>query len=146
MNPRDSWMSRMNGPVAIVKRSGVPRRVGRIMGLFTSPGRYWGSRGSGSPRASRPHAYLWLRFANAGHPDMQLVGRRLQDLRGLGTRPITTWQIPSTSGWRSIPSPLANDLIQLLEAAAALPAVVTQLTAAIRDYERDVLRQVTWQA
>jgi hypothetical protein len=38
-----------------------------------------------------------------------------------------------------------RDIVHLLELANAMASVLSQITAAICIYERDVLRQVTWQ-
>ncbi|MGH7173015.1 MAG: HEPN domain-containing protein [Gemmataceae bacterium] len=95
------------------------------------------------PRADRSHAFLWLRIANAGHADVELAGNRLNHLRGernaadydehrgmgqlLATRHVQT----------------AEAIIQVLDAAAIEP-VRTQITDAMKIYERDVLKDVTW--
>jgi hypothetical protein len=41
---------------------------------------------------------------------------------------------------------LAGDVVRLLEEAAALPTVCERITEAMRIYERDVLRDVSWRA
>jgi hypothetical protein len=38
----------------------------------------------------------------------------------------------------------AREVVSLLEQATTLPTVLSQITIAIRDYERDVLGDVTW--
>ncbi len=99
--------------------------------------------GFGVPRADRAHAYLWLRLANAGHPDVELAGNRLNHLRG--ERNAADYDEN-----RSVVQPLAarhvqsaEQIIQALDAAAVEP-VRTQITDAMKVYERDVLHDVTW--
>jgi hypothetical protein len=41
---------------------------------------------------------------------------------------------------------LAAGIIRLLDDLAATPAILAHVVDAIRAYERDVLREVTWQA
>jgi uncharacterized protein (UPF0332 family) len=97
------------------------------------------------PQADQAHAYLWLRLANSGHPDVQLAGRNLTYLRQIRNwadydldRPLDH---ATALGWVQ----MAEDVFQLLESAAAEPVIRTRITDAIKIYERDVLRQVTWQ-
>jgi uncharacterized protein (UPF0332 family) len=97
------------------------------------------------PQADQAHAFLWLRLANAGHPDVQHAGRDLNELRR-----ARTWadydldqflDHAAAVGWVQ----MAEAVFQLLESVAAEPVICTRITDAIRIYERDVLRQVTWQ-
>jgi hypothetical protein len=39
----------------------------------------------------------------------------------------------------------AHDFVHLLDQATTMTSVLSQITAVIRVYERDVLRDVTWQ-
>jgi hypothetical protein len=97
------------------------------------------------PQAEQAHAYLWLRLSNAGHVDIVEGGRKLRYLRSY--RNQAHYDIEDLFAHdRAIDAMnLADDIIKLLEAAAAMPALPTQITATIRIYERDVLRQTTWQ-
>ena len=97
------------------------------------------------PQGDQAHAYLWLRLANSGHPDVQRAGNVLNTLRTMRNRADYDLDQP-------FPHPLAvgqvdaaADVVGLLETAAALPSVLARITDAIRVYERDVLGQVTWQ-
>ena len=95
------------------------------------------------PRADRAHAYLWLRLANAGHPDVELAGNRLNHLRG--ERNAADYDESRTWGHllaaRHVQT--AEDIIQRLDGAAVEP-VRTQITDTMKVYERDVLHDVTW--
>jgi uncharacterized protein (UPF0332 family) len=96
------------------------------------------------PLADQAHAYLWLRLSNSGHPDVQTTGTSLARLR----------QMRNTADYNldhSLEQSIAMDyvvaaekVVELLESVPALPHVATGITEAIKNYERDVLRQVTW--
>jgi uncharacterized protein (UPF0332 family) len=98
------------------------------------------------PRADQAHAYLWLRLANSGHPDVEQAGEDLKDLRRARNR-------ADYDGEHDFPHDVAVDYVQLgetlltlFQTAAAEEGVRTQITDAMRIYERDVLREVTWHA
>jgi hypothetical protein len=96
------------------------------------------------PNGTQAHAYLWLRLSNCGHPDLVEGGRRLNDLRA--TRNWAEYDLdqffPHRAGFNQVQG--AMDIIQLLDAAVATPTSLPAIRDAIRVYERDVLRQVTW--
>lgn len=96
------------------------------------------------PQSEGAHLYLWLRLFNSGQLDIQVAGGKLRDLRKY--RNLAHYEIDSFfSQVRSLEAvQLADEIIKVLEAAAGMPLVRTQLTDAMRVYERDVLRQVTW--
>lgn len=95
------------------------------------------------PRADRAHAYLWLRLANAGHADVELAGNRLNHLRG----DRNAGDYDETRTWRQVLAArhvrTAEDIIQAIDAAMIEPTK-TQITDAIKVYERDILQDVTW--
>src|SRR5437016_888214 len=97
------------------------------------------------PQTEGAHGYLWRRLFNSGHLDIHEAGRKLHILRGY--RNQAHYEIESFySHSLAIEAvQLADAIIQILEAAAGMPLVRTQITDVIRVYERDVLRQVTWQ-
>lgn len=95
------------------------------------------------PKADRAHGYLWLRLSNAGHPGTMAAGRRLGQLRR-----ERNWAdyddhrtTARTDAIRNVQE--AEKIIQALEAAAIEP-IRTQITDAMKIYERDVLKDVTW--
>jgi uncharacterized protein (UPF0332 family) len=96
------------------------------------------------PRADQAHAYLWLRLSNCGHPDVEDAGRRLNVMRGL--RNWADYDLDQPFGHAAAVGEVqsADDILRLLEALPTTPATLAQITVAIRDYERDVLKQVTW--
>jgi uncharacterized protein (UPF0332 family) len=95
------------------------------------------------PRGDRAHAYLWQRLHNSGHPDVARAGAELDTLRSERNRAdydchLSFDQISATAQVQ-----IARQIIQTLEAAAQEP-VKTQITDAMKIYERDVLQNVTW--
>ena len=95
------------------------------------------------PRADRAHAYLWLRLANCGEPQVGKAGQALNDLRR-----DRNWADYDLARFLSQTlaqnqSSFAARIIQVLESAALEPTRTT-ITDAMKIYERDVLHDVTW--
>jgi uncharacterized protein (UPF0332 family) len=91
------------------------------------------------PQADRAHGYLWLRLSNAGVAEVKEAGRQLNDLRRERNRADyddhrTIIQADAAQNIRFV-----EEVIQALDAAAIEP-VRTQITDAMKVYERDV----TW--
>jgi uncharacterized protein (UPF0332 family) len=95
------------------------------------------------PRADKAHSYLWLRLSNAGHADVITAGGRLGGLRQERNRADYDDYRPVTQATATSNVLLAEEIIQALDAAAVEP-VRTQITDAMKIYERDVLRDITW--
>jgi uncharacterized protein (UPF0332 family) len=95
------------------------------------------------PRADRAHSYVNLRLANCGHAQTAWAGTYLSNLRqarneadyDLGRRCDQSFVLGL--------APVARQVIQVLDAARAEPTR-TQITDAMKVYERDVLRDTTW--
>jgi uncharacterized protein (UPF0332 family) len=98
------------------------------------------------PDSERAHSYLRFRLMNAVHPDVVEAGTGLDELRNTRNRADYKIKAPFPNEVAIQRCQLAADVIRLLEEAAALPTVVNQITQAIRDYERDALRDVAWRA
>jgi uncharacterized protein (UPF0332 family) len=96
------------------------------------------------PRADQAHAYLWLRLSNAGHPDVQHAGAQLGFLRQERNRADYDIQRPLDQTSAIDRVQMAADVIELLDAAAKEATVLAPITEAMKIYERDVLREVTW--
>jgi uncharacterized protein (UPF0332 family) len=95
------------------------------------------------PSDEKAHAYLWLRLSNSGDPQTLRAGSDLRDLRRY--RNEADYHL-----WRFVPQSLAvhrlhiaERIIQWLDAARVQPTR-TQITDAMKVYERDVLKNVTW--
>jgi hypothetical protein len=97
------------------------------------------------PKADQCHAYLWLRLANAGHPDVQRAGNDLNFMRRIRNQADYELGRPFAQQAGIDQVQLATDVVQLLESLATVPKVLGQVIDAIKVYERDVLQHVTWQ-
>ncbi len=97
-----------------------------------------------TPRADQAHAYLWLRLSNCGDPQIQVAGQRLRDLRSERNRADYDIDIPLSQVAAAVQVRIAEQLIQLLDAGRVEPTR-TQITDAMRIYERTVLGVLTWQ-
>ena len=95
------------------------------------------------PRDDRAHKYLDHRLSNCGNSDVELAGRRLDGLRRERNRADYDLHHSYDQARATAQVGLARDITQALDAAALEP-IKTQITDAIKIYERDVLQNVTW--
>lgn len=96
------------------------------------------------PHAERAHGYLWLRLANARHADVQDAGNRLNALCRERNRSDYDAHLTVHQAMARNHIQRADEIIQALDAAAIEP-IRTQITDAMKIYERDILKDVTWQ-
>jgi uncharacterized protein (UPF0332 family) len=96
------------------------------------------------PRADRAHQYLVFRLSNCGESIVEQAGRDLETLRRLRNRADydDAPALPQPQAAAAIR--LAEGIIQVLDAARQEPAR-TLMKDAMIVYERDVLKDVTWQ-
>jgi uncharacterized protein (UPF0332 family) len=138
-----TWL--MTSPRAPAKPSGAA--VSRAYyAVFHTARRLLRQCGFVVPRADQAHAYLSLRLANSGHPDVQDAGRDLGTLRQFRNRADYDIDRPLSQDAAVSQVQLATGIIALLESVPSAPAVLARITEAMKTYERDVLAQVTWQA
>ena len=97
------------------------------------------------PQADRAHAYLALRLENCGHPDLEQAGSDLGTLRQWRNRADYDLPGPFAQADAFDLVQTALGVVQLLESVPTVPTVQAAVTQAMRDYERDVLQDVTWQ-
>jgi len=100
--------------------------------------------GFAAPLAENAHAYVWLRLSNSGHPDVQIAGAKLSLLRS--GRNLADYELQRTLNQATATDQvrMASDIIQLLTLVEGDPVIRTRITDAMKLYERDVLRVVTW--
>ena len=96
------------------------------------------------PRMDRGHAFLWLRLSNSSNPDVSQAGRDLNKLRSDRNtadydQRASISQTDAEDAWK-----IAQLAISVFDGALKEP-ILTQITEAIKIYERDVLKEVTWQ-
>lgn len=95
------------------------------------------------PRADRAHQYLVFRLSNCGEAAVEQAGRDLDTLRRLRNRADYDDAPAVTQPQAAAAVRLADDIIQVLDAARLEPTR-TRVRDAMIVYERDVLRDVTW--
>jgi hypothetical protein len=95
------------------------------------------------PRGEQAHGYLWLRLSNCSHVDVKAAGGNLQILRRNRNWADYDFDAKMDQGSATAQIQVATDIIRVLEAAAQNP-IKTQITDAMKIYERDVLKTVTW--
>ena len=98
------------------------------------------------PHGDRAHGYLWLRLQNCGHPDVTAAGRNLSDARGIRNEADYDLTPPFTRAAATAQVARAEGIIETLEQLTSAPPVLARVVQAMRDYERGVLREVTWRA
>lgn len=96
------------------------------------------------PDAEQAHAYLWLRLSNSGHPVVNNAGKDLYELRRMRNWADYDFRRPLDGAAAIDHVGIATDIIQLLDQLANEAAIFARVLDAIKNYERDVLRQVTW--
>jgi uncharacterized protein (UPF0332 family) len=95
------------------------------------------------PRADRAHIYLSRRLANSGHPQTQQAGTDLNALRGDRNHADYDLRRPVTAPLAVLHVRLVEQIVRFLDATRQEPAR-SQVTDAIKIYERDVLQEQTW--
>jgi uncharacterized protein (UPF0332 family) len=95
------------------------------------------------PQADRAHSYLWLRLSNSGVLEVTQAASLLGDLRRDRNQADYDDHRTFTQAMATRNVNFAEQVIQALDAAAVEP-VRTQITDAMKVYERDVLHDVTW--
>ena len=95
------------------------------------------------PRAERAHVYLSRRLSNSGDAQVQRAGSDLNTMRGERNQADYDLHRPASPGIAALRVQLSEQVIQFLDGARQEPTR-TQITDAIKIYERDVLKDVTW--
>ncbi len=95
------------------------------------------------PRGEQAHAHLWLRLSNSKHPDVENAGGDLKSVRS--SRNWADYDLDRRLNQATALSQLKliENLNRVLEEASKEP-VKAQITEAMKTYERDVLKEVTW--
>lgn len=98
------------------------------------------------PYSGDAHSHAWIRLFNSQDAQLAQAGRNLHELRR-----DRNWADYGLS--QPLPQRLAADsvriaetIIDILDRAAASVALLAQVVPVMRDFERDVLGDVTWQA
>ncbi len=97
------------------------------------------------PDGPTGHAAVWLRLANAGHPDIVAVGNGLNSLRGFRNQADYNLGALFLEALAVTQTEAAQDAISILDQLLTTPAILAQVVAVVQVYERDVLHEVTYQ-
>ena len=100
--------------------------------------------GFAAPHSDRAHSYLSLRLQNCGDAQVEHAGAELASLRRLRNRADYDLRHPLSQNIAAAQVGYADPIIRSLDVARLQP-IRTQITDAMRIYERDVLKDVTWQ-
>ena len=95
------------------------------------------------PHGPQAHAYLWMRLSNCGEPEIVTAGGRLNDLQRFRNRSDYDIQRDIVHTDAATAVAMARRVVERLEDRRTDPAR-SAITTAMRDYERNVLRHVTW--
>lgn len=101
------------------------------------------SCGFAVPRGDRAHAYLWRRLANCGHLETESAGNLLNNLRGQRNYADYDVQRILSRADAGAQVQQAKEIIHTLDRVAIDPTR-PQITNAMKDYERTVLKEMTW--
>jgi uncharacterized protein (UPF0332 family) len=113
---------------------------------FHVAGRIFSEAGFEVPDGPPAHAYLWRRLSNSGEPDVCEAGRLLNVLRGFRNRADYDLRRPFDESLAFAQVQEAIGLVRLLEDLRTSTEVLGRVVAAIRVYERDVLREITYRS
>jgi uncharacterized protein (UPF0332 family) len=97
------------------------------------------------PAGDGAHGHAWIRLANCGEAALQQAGNKLSDLRRARNGADYQLTRPVLAQHASDAARNAERIIQVLDQAAASPPLLAQITPVMRDFERNVLGDVTWQ-
>ena len=92
------------------------------------------------------HGFAWVRLANSKNTLVQQAGNTLRDVRVVRNQADYDLQRSFTQLLATRQVRLAEDVIRALDQAIATPSTLAQIIPVMRDFERDVLGVVTWQA
>jgi len=95
------------------------------------------------PHGDQAHRYLTLRLSNCGDPKVEGAGRELDTLRRDRNRADYDLHLPVRAIAAHASIQMAEQIIQVRQAADVEPTR-TQVTDAMKTYERDVLKIVSW--
>jgi uncharacterized protein (UPF0332 family) len=95
------------------------------------------------PRADAAHNYLYVRLYNSANSALAGAANDLHELRQRRNEADYDFHLAHSQRRAVRMVALAGGILQGLAAAASEPTR-TQITNAMKDYERNVLRQVTW--
>ena len=103
---------------------------------------FMASLGFVTPRADLAHAFLWRRLENCGCIPLTLAGSRLNQLRGERNR--ADYDLNSNLAWKDTQAAVKSAGMIIAALQTLSPENRQAATEAMKTYERDVLREITW--
>jgi uncharacterized protein (UPF0332 family) len=144
MSPRD-FLDLADELCSATREAGWRSAVSRAYyAAFHVAGQVLAGAGLVVPDGHQAHAYLWLRLSNSGQTDVCEAGRLLNVLRGPRNRADYNLRLPFSEEDAFTQVQEAVAIIRTLEDLTSSVEVLGQVAQAIREYERDVLREVTY--
>ncbi len=96
-------------------------------------------------RTEQSHVFVWRRWSNAGVAHVNAAGHDLNDLRSNRNRADYDKAAKTTSRDALDAVTLARKIIAVFDEIGRDERLASQVTEGIKKYERDVLKEVTWQ-
>jgi uncharacterized protein (UPF0332 family) len=100
--------------------------------------------GFSTPLAERAHAYLWHRLANSGHPDIVALGNTMSQFRGFRNSADYDTGHPLRLATAVHMVHAIDELIKRFDDLNSIPEIRARVIDAMKTYEKDVLREVSW--
>jgi uncharacterized protein (UPF0332 family) len=97
------------------------------------------------PKADRAHAYAWRRLSYCGDTSIEEAARNLNDLRSRRNKADYDGGILIIEAHAERDVKLADVIIDAFDEGFQEP-VRTQITEAMKIYERDILKEETWKS
>jgi len=101
--------------------------------------------GFSAPQGGDAHGYAWIRLSNSKDVRLAKAGRDLNDLRQERNAADYGLSQPVVQKQAAHLVRVAETIVSTLDQAAASPTLLAQVIPVMRDFERDVLGDVTWQ-
>jgi uncharacterized protein (UPF0332 family) len=99
-----------------------------------------------APHADGTHTYVSWRLSNCGNPLIVQAGQKLNALRQDRNRADYDLDQPFPHIDAVKLVQVAADILQIIEDGMTTAGICDEITVKMREYERDVLRQMTWRA
>ena len=111
---------------------------------FHSVRQFMSGLGFSVPRTDLAHGYLSRRLSHSGHPPLDDAGSDLNFLRA--ERNFADYELTGNLAQATarLQVQTAREIMETIDDCAVEP-IRTQVRDAMRDYERNVLRDITWQ-
>jgi uncharacterized protein (UPF0332 family) len=111
---------------------------------FHGASEFMGALGFQVPQSEEAHIYLSRRLSNSGDPTLSRAGRELSVLRSDRNLVDYNFRCNLTVSTARLQVQSAREIMEILDDCTLEPPR-TQVRDAMRDYEANVLKDITWQ-